>query len=76
MSEESISGSDLDPSVNSEEEDLEEEEIDEGDNDGDDEDDAVGEWRGGGVTSVDLHLDYYSQYILEVIVIHFKYYIC
>eukprot|EP00063_Salmo_salar_P048237 XP_014023072.1 PREDICTED: helicase ARIP4-like [Salmo salar] len=42
MSEESISGSDLDPSVNSEEEDLEEEEIDdEGDNDGDDEDDAV-----------------------------------
>lgn len=44
MSEESISGSDLDPSVNSEEEDLEEEEIDdEGDNDGDDEDDAVGE---------------------------------
>uniref|UniRef100_A0A4W5MII0 RAD54 like 2 n=1 Tax=Hucho hucho TaxID=62062 RepID=A0A4W5MII0_9TELE len=44
MSEESVSGSDLDPSVNSEEEDLEEEEEeidDEGDNDGDDEDDAV-----------------------------------
>ncbi|CAB1315405.1 unnamed protein product [Coregonus sp. 'balchen'] len=46
MSEEAISGSDLDPSINSEEEDLEEEEEeieddDEGDNDGDDEDDAV-----------------------------------
>ncbi|XP_045078927.1 helicase ARIP4-like isoform X1 [Coregonus clupeaformis] len=46
MSEEAISGSDLDPSVNSEDEDLEEEDEeiedeDEGDNDGDDEDDAV-----------------------------------
>ncbi|XP_030632729.1 helicase ARIP4 [Chanos chanos] len=44
MSEEAISGSDLEPSLNSEEEDLEEEEeMDEedGENDGDDEDDTV-----------------------------------
>lgn len=40
MSEEAISGSDLEPSLNSEEE-MEEEE--DGDNDGDDEEDAGGE---------------------------------
>ncbi len=42
MSEEAISGSDLEPSLNSEEEEEMEEEED-GENDGDDEDDAGGE---------------------------------
>lgn len=52
MSEEAISESDLEPSLNSEEEYLENEEEednedteeDEDENDGDDEDDGVGEW--------------------------------
>lgn len=42
MSEEAISGSDLEPSLNSEEEEEMEEEED-GENDGDDEEDAGGE---------------------------------
>lgn len=53
MSEEAISESDLEPSLNSEEEYLENEEDeemedmeeDEDENDGDDEDDSVGEWQ-------------------------------
>lgn len=50
MSEEAISESDLEPSLNSEEEYLENEEEedmeeDEDENDGDDEDDGVGEWQ-------------------------------
>lgn len=53
MSEEAISESDLEPSLNSEEEymedeeeeDLEDMEEDEDENDGDDEDDSVGEWQ-------------------------------
>lgn len=50
MSEEAISESDLEPSLNSEEEYLENEEEedmeeDEDENDGDDEDDSVGEWQ-------------------------------
>lgn len=52
MSEEAISESDLEPSLNSEEEyleneeeeDIEDMEEDEDENDGDDEDDSVGEW--------------------------------
>lgn len=50
MSEEAISESDLEPSLNSEEEYLDNEEEedmeeDEDENDGDDEDDSVGEWQ-------------------------------
>lgn len=46
MSEEALSESDLEPSLDSEEEYLEnEEEEDEDENDGDDEDDSVGEWQ-------------------------------
>lgn len=53
MSEEAISESDLEPSLNSEEEYLENEEEedneemeeDEDENDGDDEEDSVGEWQ-------------------------------